>query len=61
MWFLTLVYITHRLLWAHTLFVLRASVGMKDDKTNGTNGTNKTDRTEETDRLRKLIGLIYAT
>ena len=45
MWFLTLIYTLHRLLWAHTLFVLRASV--EDDntygtyKTYGTYGTNK--------------------
>ena len=48
MWFLTLVYTICGILWAHTLFLLRASVG--DDKTYGTYGTNKTDRVEETDR-----------
>ena len=49
MWFLTLVYTICGILWAHTLFVLRASVGV--DKTYGTYGTNKTDRAEETDRV----------
>ena len=41
------------LLWAHTLFLLRllrASVGMKDDKTDKTNGTNKADTTDGADR-----------
>ena len=46
---LTLVYTICGILWAHTLFVLRASVGV--DKTYGTYGTNKTDRVEETDRV----------
>lgn len=47
MQFLTLVYTLRHLLWAHTLFVLRASV--RDDKTYGTYETNKADRVEETD------------
>lgn len=51
MYILTLIYILHRLLWAHTLFLLRASVG--EDKTYGTYGTNKTDRVEETDRTQE--------
>ena len=53
MWFLTLVYITHRLLWAHTLFLLRASVGMKDDKTDKTDKTNGADKTDKANGVDK--------
>ena len=42
MWFLTLVYTIYGLLWAHTLFLLRASAGGREaNKTNGTNGNDK--------------------
>ena len=38
------------LLWAHTLFLLRASAGMKDDKTDKTDKTNGADRANGTDK-----------